>query len=229
MATTNLKAKVRTQLGSANARRERKAGFVPAVVYGHGDETLSVSVDALEFNRILSSETGDNTLITLDIEGKKDTALAREIRRHPTRPVITHVDFIRVNVNEAVQAEVPLHLEGESVGEKDGGRLEQIAFTLTIMAKPADIPVSITHDISAIEIGGNVQMSEIVLPEGVTSEIEPDTVLAVVNVPKVEEEPKVEEVEGEEGEGAEGEGIEGEEGATPSADADAGKGDKDKG
>jgi len=184
MATTNLQANVRTQLGSANARRERKAGLVPAVVYGHGGETISVSVNALEFNRILSSETGANTLITLDIDGKKGTALARQIRRHPTRPVITHVDFIRVNVNEAVVAEVALHLEGESEGVKDGGRLEQLAFSITVKAKPADIPVSITHDISSIIIGGNLQMSEIVLPEGVTSDVEPDTVLAVVSAPK---------------------------------------------
>ena len=184
MAETNLKASVRTQLGSANARRERKAGLVPAVVYGHGDDTISVTVNALEFNRILSSETGANTLITLDIDGKKDTALARQIRRHPTRPVITHVDFIRVNVNEAVVAEVPLHLEGEAVGVKDGGRLEQLAFSITVKAKPSDIPVSLSHDISSIAIGENLQMSEIVLPNGVTSEIEPDTVLAVVSAPK---------------------------------------------
>ena len=184
MAETNLKASVRTQLGSANARRERKAGLVPAVVYGHGDDTISVTVNALEFNRILSSETGANTLITLDIDGKKDTALARQIRRHPTRPVITHVDFIRVNVNEEVVAEVPLHLEGEAVGVKDGGRLEQLAFSITVKAKPADIPVSLSHDISSIAIGENLQMSEIILPNGVTSEIEPDTVLAVVSAPK---------------------------------------------
>lgn len=222
MATTNLKAKLRTGLGSANARRERKAGLVPAVVYGHGDDTISVAVDALEFNRILSSETGANTLITLDIDGKKDTALARQIKRHPTRPVITHVDFIRVNVNEAVAAEVPLHLEGEAVGVKNGGRLEQIVFSITVLAKPADIPVSITHDISEIEIGGNLQMSELVLPEGVTSEIEPDTVLVVVNVPKVEAEPEV--VEGEEG--AEGATAEGAEGAA-AGDAEASKGDKE--
>ncbi len=197
MATTNLKANLRTKLGSANARRDRKAGLVPAVVYGHGDDTLSVTVNAHDFSRILASETGANTLITLDIDGKKDTALARQIRRHPTRPVITHVDFIRVNVNEEVVAEVPLHLEGEAVGVKDGGRLEQINFNLTVKAKPADIPVSISYDISDLALGSSLHMSDITLPSGVTSEIEPETVLAVVSVPrgKTEEEEAAEAAE----------------------------------
>ena len=208
MAAVNLKAKVRTQLGSANARRDRKQGLVPAVVYGHGDASISVTVDALEFNRILKSESGVNTLITLDIEGKKDTALARQINRHPTRPVITHVDFIRVNVNEAVEAEVTLHLEGESEGERDGGVLEQIQFSVTVMAKPADIPTGITFNISELKIGDQVTIGGLDLPDGVISEIDPETVIAVINVPKAEVE--TEEVEGEEGaEGAAAEGAEG--------------------
>lgn len=221
MATTNLKANFRTKLGSANARRDRKAGLVPAVVYGHGDDTLSVTVNAHEFNRILASETGANTLITLDIEGKQDTALARQIRRHPTRPVITHVDFIRVNVNEAVEAEVPLHLTGEAEGVKDGGRLEQINFNLTVKAKPADIPVSISHDISALELGASLHMSEITLPPGVESDIEPETVLAVVSIPRG----KTEEEEAEEAAAAAALAAEAEggapavEGAAPAAEA----------
>ncbi len=106
MATITLEAKIRENLGSSVARRERKAGRVPGVVYGHGGESVAVSVDALEFNRVLNSETGSNTLITLGINGKKDTALARQIHRHPTRPMIVHVDFIRVNMNEEVEANV---------------------------------------------------------------------------------------------------------------------------
>jgi large subunit ribosomal protein L25 len=90
MAATTLKANVRTKIGSSHARRDRRAGLVPAVVYGHGDDTLSVSVNAHEFSRILASESGANTLIELDIDGKKDTALARQIRRHPVRPIIIH-------------------------------------------------------------------------------------------------------------------------------------------
>lgn len=184
MATVNLEAQVRFDLGSAVARRERKAGLVPAVVYGHGGDTVAVAVNALEFNRILASESGSNTLITLDIAGTKETALARQIHRHPTRPYIVHVDFIRVNVNEEVEAEVTLHLEGEAEGVKDGGRLEQISFTITVKAKPSDIPVSLTHDVSAIELGGSVHMSDIALPAGVTAVVEGDTVLAVVSVPR---------------------------------------------
>jgi large subunit ribosomal protein L25 len=219
--TTTLEAQVRTDLGSPNARRERNVGRVPAVVYGHGGDSVAVSVDALEFNRILHSETGANTLIELDIAGKKETALARQIHRHPTKPQIVHVDFIRVNMNEEVVAEVSLHLEGEPEGVKDGGRLEQIHFTITVKAKPADIPVSLTHDVSAVTLGGNVQMSEIELPAGVTSEIEPDVVLAVVSVPRgqTEEEEAAEAAALAEAEAAAGEGGEG--AAAPAAEASA--------
>ncbi len=199
MAAVTLKANVRTKLGSANARRDRKEGLVPAVVYGHGKDVIPVTVDALEFNRILSSESGDNTLISLDIDGKTDTALARQINRHPVRPVITHVDFIRVNVNEEVEAEVPVHLEGEAEGVKDGGQLDQLLFNITVKAKPADIPTGLTQDISALKIGDQLTVGGIDLPAGVITEVDSETVIAVVNVPKaVEEEPQAE------GEAAEG-------------------------
>lgn len=184
MATTTLEAKIRKNLGSSTARRERKAGRVPGVVYGHGGETIAVSVDALEFNRILSSSTGSNTLISLDIEGEKNTALARQIHRHPTRPMVIHVDFIRVNMNEEVEANVALHLEGTPTGVKDGGRLEQAEFVVAIKAKPSDIPVSLTHDVSELEIGGQLHLSELKLPNGVSAIGEPDLVLASVSAPR---------------------------------------------
>lgn len=184
MATITLEAKIRENLGSSVARRERKAGRVPGVVYGHGGESVAVSVDALEFNRVLNSETGSNTLITLDINGKKDTALARQIHRHPTRPMIVHVDFIRVNMNEEVEANVSLHLEGTPTGVKDGGRLEQAEFTILIKAKPSDIPVSISHDVSDLVIGGQLHLSELTLPAGVTAADEPELVLAVITAPR---------------------------------------------
>jgi large subunit ribosomal protein L25 len=184
MATTILEAKIRQNLGSSVARRERKAGRVPGVVYGHGGESIAVSVDAKEFNRVLKLETGSNTLITLYIEGKKDTALARQIHRHPTRPMIVHVDFIRVNMNEEVEAQVPLHLEGTPTGVKDGGRLEQSEFTILIKAKPSDIPVSVSHDVSELLIGGQLHLNELVLPDGVVAVDEDELVLAVVTAPR---------------------------------------------
>ena len=184
MSTTVLEAKIRKNLGSSTARRERKAGRVPGVVYGHGGNSIAVSVDALEFNRVLKSESGSNTLITLDIEGKKDTALARQIHRHPTRPMIVHVDFIRVNLNEEVEAQVPLHLEGEAVGVKDGGMLDQSEFTITVSAKPNDIPNSIEHDVSEMEIGGVLLLSELKLPAGVVAIGEDDLALCSVLAPR---------------------------------------------
>ncbi len=201
MSTTELIAEPRVKEGSAQARRDRNAGRVPAVVYGHGADNISVTVDARELNHILASESGSNTLITLDIAGNKDTALARQIHRHPTKPFIYHVDFIRVNVNEEVEAEVTIHLTGEPEGVKDGGVLEQSSFSLTIKAKPTHIPNSLECDVSALKIGDHLTVADITLPEGVITEVEGEEVIATVAVPRVVEEEPVA-AEGEEGEAA---------------------------
>ena len=118
-----LQAEPRTERGSRPAGRLRRAGQVPAVVYGLGGDTLAVTVPARELDHILAH--GVNTLITLKLDGDDQLALARQVQRHPTRGDLVHVDFVRVSTDVAIAAEVALHLVGEAVGVRDGGLLEQ--------------------------------------------------------------------------------------------------------
>jgi large subunit ribosomal protein L25 len=219
MADANvLTTEPRTERGSRPTGRLRRSGKVPAVVYGLGTDTLSVAVSARELGHVLAG--GANTLITLEIDGDEALALARQVQRHPTRGDYLHVDFVRVRTDVAVAAEVPLHLIGEPEGVRSGGLTEQLVFSLPIEAKPQDIPALLEHDISELEIGDQVRVSELALPSGVTTTLEPDALVAQVVAPRVVEEEVVEEGEGEEGE----EGAEGEGGEASASDADGGSG-----
>lgn len=217
MADVILKAEPRSNLGSRNAGRYRREGKLPAVVYGLDAETLSVLVSAHDLDYALHSESGSNTLITLKLEGEDDAlALARQIQRHPTRNELVHVDFVRVRRDVAVAAEIPLTLEGEPQGAKEGGMLEQAIFTLAVEALPGNIPNEITADVSALGLGDQLHIEDLVIPTGVAVQHEPDELVAQVSVPRGLEDEEAE------GEGEEGEGVEGEEGASAEASSDGG-------
>ena len=199
-----LTAEPRTEKGTRPAGRLRRQGKVPAVVYGLDTETVNVSVPARELSHILAGEAGANALITLKLDGEEALTLARQIQRHPTRGDLVHVDFIRIRRDVAVQAEIPVHLEGEAAGVRDGGVLEQLLFTLSIEAKPADIPNALTVDVSALEINDKILVEELRVPQGVALQHEADELVVQVIPPRVEEEPEPEEpVEGELVEGEE--------------------------
>ena len=220
-AENTLIAEPRTVVGSRPAGRLRRQGKVPAVMYGLETETANVTVPSRELNHILAGESGANTLITLKLDGEEHLALARQIQRHPTRGDLLHVDFIRVRRDVAVAAEIPVHLAGEPEGVRDGGILEQLVFTLSIEAKPEDIPPSVEADVSALNIGDQLLVADLRLPPGVAVQQEADELVVQVIVPRVVEEPEAEEAE--EGEEIEGEAPEGEEGETAPA-AEGGEG-----
>jgi large subunit ribosomal protein L25 len=221
MPDITLATEPRTTRGSRPAGRLRREGKVPAVVYGLGTDTVSVTVPARELQHILAGESGANTLISLDVDGESVLTLARQIHRHPTRGELVHVDFIRIRRDVAVSAEIPIHLLGEATGVKDGGLLEQLMFHLTVEAMPGNIPVSIEIDVSELEIGDQLHLDDVKLPPGVSTEVETDTVVAQVAAPRVAAElEEGEEVE--EGEAAEG----GEGGEAPAAEASDDTGDE---
>jgi large subunit ribosomal protein L25 len=217
-----LLAEARPERGSRRAGRIRRQGKVPAVVYGLDSDTLTVSVPARELAHILTSATGVNTLITLKLDGKEHLTLARQIQRHPTRGEFIHVDFIRIRADVAVQAEVAVRLEGEPIGVREGGVLEQLVLTLSIEAKPADIPVALELDVTPLDIGDQLHVFDLSLPSGVTTSQEAEELVVQVVAPRVVEEEVPAEgeegLEGEEGEVAEGEGGEAAEGSEGSED-----------
>lgn len=212
MADVTLTAEPRSEHGSGPAGRLRRVGKVPAVVYGLDADPQSVAVGALELERILHGAGGANTLITLQLDGGDALALARQIQRHPTRGDLIHVDFVRVRRDVAVSAEVPLQVEGDAPGARQGGMLEQLLFSVTVEAMPGKIPTEIVVDISGLELGDQLRIAELPVPDGVTLQHEDDQLVIQVAIPRGMAE----------GEGAEGEGAEGE--AAEGAPAEAGDG-----
>ena len=217
-----LASEPRTDLGSRPSGRLRREGKVPAVVYGLGTDSVSITVPARELQHILAGEAGANTLINLDLAGENVLTLARQIHRHPTRGELVHVDFVRISRDVAVSAEIPIHLVGEATGVRDGGLLEQLMFHLTVEAMPGNIPLSIEIDVSELAIGDQLRVEEVPLAEGVATQVEGDTVVVQVAAPRV----VTEVAEGEEGEVAEGEAVEGGAAEAPAAEASDDAGDE---
>ena len=174
MAEITLVAQTGRTAGSSASRRLRDRGRVPAVVYGHGMEPLSVSVGARELRSVLSAY-GLNHVLTLDVGGSKHLVLARELQRHPVHRTLSHVDFQVVRRDEVVHAEVPVVLVGEAGKvQRERGILEHLLNTLTVRSTPEQIPSEITIDVGEMGIGDALRVRDLVLPEGVTTDLDPD-------------------------------------------------------
>jgi large subunit ribosomal protein L25 len=184
MEEVTLLAEVGRPTGKSAARRSRREGKVPAIVYGLGGDVEPVAVPDRDLQHILAGPTGANTLINLDMRGRKELVLARQVQRHPVRHTLLHVDLVRVRRDVAVSAEVPLHMVGESVGVKDGGLLEQIVFTLSVEAKPVDLPAAIEVDVSNLGIGDHLTVADLTLPRGVVTTQEPSELVVQVTQPR---------------------------------------------
>ena len=165
---TNLKATVREDSGSAQSRRSRGEGSIPAVVYGLGMEPVSVEIDSREFTNALKTEAGSNVIFNLEIGKEKYTALAREIQKHVYRNEFLHVDFIQIDLSQTVDADVQINFNGTPMGVKEeGGIIQTINSTITITALPTNIPTSLDLDISELNVGDNLAAADVALPEGV--------------------------------------------------------------
>lgn len=205
MDQVTLRAEPRTEIGTRPARRLRRDGRIPAVVYGRGSESLSVTVASRDLFSVLHTEAGLNALINVELDGGDSVlTVAREIQRHPVRGDITHLDFIKVALDEAIQADVGVEYTGIPVGvQSDGGFVETIAATVSISALPTEIPAGIEVAIDELGIGDTLKVSDLPEIEGVEYLDDPDQPLVTVLLPKIEEEPEVEEIEGELAEGEE--------------------------
>jgi large subunit ribosomal protein L25 len=219
MADTQTKLNVtsRAANGSREARRLRRSGRVPGVLYGGGGESVGFDADARELRLALASS---GAVLDLSIDGERATPVVlKEAQRDPVRGQTVHVDLLRVRLDEAIHAVVPLELTGteDAPGVKEGGVLEHVTRELNVEALPTAIPESIVHDIGEMQIGDAIGLAVVVIPEGVTllDDLE-DTVVATLSPPRLQTEEE-EELEAETelvGEGEEAaEGAEDAEGA----------------
>ena len=175
-----VKAETGRQHGTRPSRRLRRTGRVPAVVYGMGAEPLVVSVDNTELRVALNTEAGINALISLDVDGGRQLSIVKDLQRHPVRRDVLHVDFLRIDPDHEVEMDVPLILTGEAKKvTQASGMVDQVMHHLPLRAKPADIPTEVTVDVSELEVGSSLRVSDIELPAGVTSGGDPDATFAV--------------------------------------------------
>ncbi len=194
MDEVSLVAEVGRVKGSSEARRLRLAGKVPGVLYGHGIDPIDVAVGSRELRAALTSDSGLNALISLDVGGKNHLAMARQLQRHPVRRSIDHVDFVVVRRDEVVSVEVPIHLVGEALEvERADGLVEQSLHSLLVDAKPGDIPNAIEVDISELSIGEAIRVADLKLPAGATTEVDPEEIVVAGQTTRMAAETEAEE------------------------------------
>ena len=189
MPTASLSAMARSTKGKGAARSLRRDGRLPAVIYGHAREPLSLSVPARDFERLLEKFAAENTVIELSIDGSMSRTLIREIQRHPVKRNVLHVDFQELVAGERMVVRIPIVLTGTAEGVRNsGGILSQIMQELECRVDPLNMPGKIEVDVTDVAIGHSIHVSEITIPEGVEVVDDPESTICVVAAPKVEEE-----------------------------------------
>jgi large subunit ribosomal protein L25 len=176
VAEVRLSAETRTEFGKGGARRTRRAGKIPAVIYGHGADPRHVALPAREFANAIR-HGGSNVLLTLELEGDTQLAIPKSIQRHPIKNQFEHVDLLAVRRGEKVTIDVPVHVEGEAAA---GTNAAQDANTLSLEAEATHIPERIIVNIDGLEAGTQILAKDLTLPEGSTLISDPDTL--VINV-----------------------------------------------
>ena len=184
--THSLSATTRKRSGSAALKQMRRGGLVPAVLYRAGLENVNLKVDGKEFTTLMHQSASDNILVNLNIEGESGAkmALIQAVQHDPLTSAILHADFHAVKQDEEIHASVPLELTGTSAGVKAGGVLQHQVHSLTVHCLPKDLPEALEHDITDVEIGGTVHISDLKLPEGVKAGLDGDVVVAIISEPK---------------------------------------------
>ncbi|MGA9285411.1 MAG: 50S ribosomal protein L25 [Solirubrobacteraceae bacterium] len=186
--TTKLDVASRDPDGSRSARRLRRTGRIPGVLYGGDVDPVSFSVDSRELRLALAAS---GAVVDLSIDGANATPVVlKETQRDPVRGETTHIDLLRVRLDKPIQAVIPLELTGvdDMPGVKEGGILEQLMRELNIEALPTEIPESIVHELGDLNIGDTLALEAIALPEGVTLLDDPATTVAAVSAPRLQTE-----------------------------------------
>lgn len=214
MATVvQLNAEPRSAHRKSGANALRRAGKVPAVIYGHGRAAEPLAVDAVALGRLLERIAPESTIVELTVNGNMVKTLIREVQRHPLKPGILHVDFYEVHADEKIRLEVPVHLVGVPEGVRNqGGVLDQVLRTVEVEVLPADIPERVELDVTALMIGKSLHISDLLIPKAEIL-LDPTLTVCTVVAPRVEEEPVAAAAPT-----AEGVPVEGAEAAAPTAE-----------
>ena len=186
MSTATLSATLRSESGKGAARALRRAGSVPAVIYGHKRQPMSLAIPTRELERLLERVSAETTVVELSIDGKVSRTLIREIQKHPFKKQLVHVDFLELVAGEMITVNVPLVIVGVSVGVRSfGGILDQTMRELEVTVDPSSIPNHIDVDVSELGVGDSIHVRDLKLPAGVTVLDDPDASVVVVAAPKV--------------------------------------------
>lgn len=181
---TTLKAALRLRTGSGRLNQMRREGWVPSVIYGRGTENMNLKVDAKTFADLLAHSSSENIIVNLEIEGEGTRlAFLQSLQHDPLSGKTLHADFRAIDDKTAITAHIPTHLNGESLGVKAGGLVEQYVHAIEITCLPNDLPETIEVDISALEIGASLHIGDITFPQGVRPTHAADVVVAHIGKP----------------------------------------------
>jgi large subunit ribosomal protein L25 len=208
---TKLVASKRTEFGKGAARKIRRAGNIPAVIYGHGTDPVHISLPGHDTMLALKHV---NALLTIVVDGDEQLALAKDVQRDPIKPIIEHVDLVVIRRGEKVTVEIPVHVEGEAAPETI---VTLDHSTLQLLVAATDIPENVVVSVEGLEAGTQIHASEVELPSGAELVTDPEALVVNVTQALAEEEP--EEVEGEVAEGVAA-GEEGEEAEAPAEESE---------
>lgn len=204
----NIKAEKRGIFGKNAARRLRKEGRIPVILYGADTDTVPLIIEKKDMFKILKSESGENTIFKVSFDSRTTDAMIKEIQRDPVSDEILHTDFIQIAMDKAIEVSVPLLFEGEAIGVKtEGGFVDVVTREVEIECLPKDIPEHIAIDISGLHLNQSLKIEDLSPPEGVEILADPSTVIVHIEPPQAEEEVVEEEKEEIIGEGEEPEVI----------------------
>jgi large subunit ribosomal protein L25 len=196
-------ARNRAGKGSADARRIRRSGRIPAVIYGHSGQAVSVDLDALEFTNGIKG-ISESTIVKIDVEGRSRDAFVKDTQRNRTDGKILHVDFYEVESDMVFRARVPIHIQGNPIGVREGGILELPLHEVEVECLPKDLPERLNVDVADLRVNQSIHVRDLPLGEGIRLISAGDQVVALVKFAK-----------------AEGAGASAEEGASAEGSADS--------
>jgi large subunit ribosomal protein L25 len=180
MSELQLSVETGRQGGTRPARRLRREGKIPAVVYGLDVDPIPIAIEWPALRAALTTDAGLNALITLEIEGEDHLTLIKDLQRHPVRRDVIHVDFYRIRADQEIEVNIPIHLTGEALAvTRADGMVDQTMYELIILTKPGNVPDEIVVDITDLQLGESIKVADLPLPDGASAVADPDDSVAI--------------------------------------------------